>query len=106
MTTGAGEALYDTAAVSKELTEPAGNDLSAELLARTITELTHLLRIQDLQAAQPFARLRELLAAAPHTQTVRAIDERIGRLDFKGALTLVGKLASELGLQLDGRERR
>jgi CheY-like chemotaxis protein len=67
-------------------------------LEHVVSELTHLLRIQDLQAIQAFNRLRDLLAPGSQRQAVLAVGERVSRLDFKGALALVDRLATSLGI--------
>lgn len=74
-----------------------------ETLERTIGELGHLLRIQDMKAVQTFTPLRELLAQSSHASITQDIDERIKRLDYRGAFGLLEKLAA--ALEKEGENR-
>jgi len=84
----------------------ASKDESGEVSVSTVDpdikqlmdELIHLLRIQDLQAVQAFNRLHDQLVQGPHRQAVKAVGERVNRLDFRGALAMVDRLGIALGL--------
>lgn len=100
------DALATVNAAARILTsgqEPAvsmrADALDADLAAE-LSELATMLAIQDLNAMKPFSRIRSRLFQLCDKLLVLGIESKINRLDFKGALTDLEKLAETLDLRL------
>ncbi len=79
-----------------------GGETDSSKAGPLIRELYYLLREKDLSAEDCFMKLEKHLGGPEFAQRRRLLGERIGRLDFSGALAVVSDVAGALHVNLGG----